>query len=73
MTRTDTPLNDLVHTALQRSPYLAGRNLRFEAEQGRVTLRGVVKTYYQKQIAQEVLRRVDGVQEISNELEVTWT
>lgn len=73
MTRAEPPLEDLVHTALQRSPYLATRNLRFEADQGQVTLRGVVKTYYQKQIAQEILRRVDGVQEIDNQLEVTWT
>jgi osmotically-inducible protein OsmY len=36
-----------------------------------VTLRGVVRTYFQKQMAQEVVRRVDGVDEICNELEVT--
>jgi osmotically-inducible protein OsmY len=69
----DMPLEDRVLSALERNPYLARRNLRFETEQGRVVLRGIVNTYYQKQIAQEVLRRVDGVSEISNELEVCWS
>jgi osmotically-inducible protein OsmY len=66
------PLDDRVLTALERNPYLSNRNLRFETEQGRVTLRGVVKTYFQKQMAQEAIRHVDGVSEIANELEVSW-
>ena len=66
------PLEDRVHGALQRNPHVAGRNLRFEAEEGRITLRGVVQSYYQKQMAQEAIRRVDGVCEIANDLEVAW-
>jgi len=68
----DTPLHDRVCTALEGNPHVGRRNLRFEASQGRVTLRGVVGTYYQKQMAQEAIRHVDGVDEISNELEVSW-
>lgn len=68
----DLPLDDRVLTALERNPYLARRNLRFETQQGRVTLRGVVGTYFQKQMAQEAIRYVDGVDEISNQLEVSW-
>jgi osmotically-inducible protein OsmY len=70
---TDTQLNDHVHHVLSRTPYWAGKNLQVENQGGRITLRGVVGTYYQKQMAQEVLRRVDGVSQISNELEVHWT
>jgi osmotically-inducible protein OsmY len=70
-TEIHSPLTDRVHTALERSPYVCGRTLRFEAEQGRVTLRGVVRSYFQKQMAQEAIRRLDGVREIFNELEVT--
>jgi osmotically-inducible protein OsmY len=70
MPQTEIPLDDRVLTALARNPYLAGRNLRFETEEGRVTLRGVVRTYFQKQMAQESLRRIDGVDQIHNELEV---
>lgn len=65
------PLDHMVSTALTRNPYLSGRSLRFEAESGRVTLRGVVRSWYQKQMAQEALRHVDGIEEIRNELEVS--
>jgi osmotically-inducible protein OsmY len=66
------PLDHRVLTALERNPYLTRRNLRFETEQGRVTLRGVVASYFQKQMAQEAIRNVEGVAEIANELEVSW-
>jgi len=67
---TETMLKDRVHTALEQSPYVAGRRLRCESEHGRITLRGVVQSFFQKQMAQEALRRIEGVQEIQNELEV---
>ncbi len=57
---------------LARSPYLPKNTLRFEAAEGRVVLRGVVKTYFQKQMAQEALRRVSGVKQIDNQVEVDW-
>lgn len=68
----DAPLDDQVLTALRGNPYVAHRNLRFETAEGRVTLRGIVGTYYQKQMAQEAIRHIDGVDEIANELEVCW-
>jgi osmotically-inducible protein OsmY len=68
----DMPLDDRVNTALARNPYLARRNLRFETSAGRVTLLGVVNTYFQKQMAQETLRHIDGVDQIDNKLEVCW-
>ena len=68
----DMPLDDRVLTALEGNPYIARRSLRFETKAGRVTLRGTVATYFQKQMAQEALRHVDGVHEIANELEVCW-
>ena len=66
------PLDDRVFTALERNPYLARRNLRFETSAGRVTLLGVVNTYFQKQMAQETIRHIDGVDQIDNKLEVCW-
>jgi osmotically-inducible protein OsmY len=66
------PLEDRVLSALDQNPYLPPRTLRFETSEGRVTLRGVVTTFFQKQMAQESLRRVPGVAEIANELEVCW-
>jgi osmotically-inducible protein OsmY len=59
-----------VDQALQTNPYVNGRLLRFETEGSRVVLKGNVKSYFQKQMAQEVIRKVAGVEEIENCLEV---
>jgi osmotically-inducible protein OsmY len=59
-----------VDQALQTNPYVNGRLLRFETEGSRVVLQGKVKSYFQKQMAQEVIRKVAGVEEIDNCLEV---
>ncbi len=64
---------EMVTTALDRSPHLNRRTLRFEAAQGKVVLRGTVGSFYQKQMAQEALRCLEGLAEISNELEVSWS
>lgn len=69
----DRTLAHRVHFALERSPHLNGRKLRFETEDGRVTLHGIVPTYYQKQMAQEALLRVEGVSKVENQLQVNWT
>ncbi|MEN6557138.1 MAG: BON domain-containing protein [Thermoguttaceae bacterium] len=68
----ELPLADRVLTALERNPYIARRCLRFENNDVVVTLRGVVNTYFQMQMAHEAVRHVDGVHEIANELEVCW-
>ena len=70
MTNFSPSLADRVDKALITNPYLAGRTLRFETDGGRVTLRGHVGSWYQKQMAQELLRRVEGVELIDNMLEV---
>jgi osmotically-inducible protein OsmY len=64
-------LMERVQSAIQSNPFVANRNLRFETREGRVILRGKVGSYFQKQMAQEALRRVDGVEAIENYLEVT--
>jgi osmotically-inducible protein OsmY len=68
----DIPLDDRVMSALDRNPYLSRRTLRFETQEGRVILRGEVGSFFQKQMAQESLRQIEGIDEISNELEVVW-
>lgn len=73
MASTCTPsLDDRLDQAINTSPHLIGHKLRLEANSGVVVLRGTVKTYFQKQMAQEALRRVDGVQLIDNQLSVDW-
>lgn len=70
--QAEATLENRLGTALAKNPYLARRNVRIEAQQGRVTLKGVVTTYFQKQMAQEALRNIDGVAEIENQLQVDW-
>ena len=65
-------LAERVDSAIATSPFLSGRRLRFETVGGRVVLQGVVGTYFQKQMAQEAIRRIEGVEAIDNCLEVSW-
>ena len=64
-------MDALLHRAAGRvppdTPYV-----RVEAEDGRIVLKGNVKSFFQKQMAQEAVRRVDGVQQIDNLLQVNW-
>ena len=53
-------------------PYVPNRRVSVEAADGRVVLKGNVGSFFQKQMAQEAIRRVDGVELIDNLLEVTW-
>jgi len=69
---SESNLQEQVGLALQCSPYLRNRSLRFETTGGRVVLKGVVRSFFQKQMAQETVRRLDGVEGVENELEVDW-
>jgi osmotically-inducible protein OsmY len=66
-------LDEKVSSALSQNPYVPSRNLRFETSDGRVTLHGQVSSWYQKQMAQETLLRVEGVDGVENRLEVCWS
>jgi osmotically-inducible protein OsmY len=66
------PLFERIHEALTSNPYVPSREVRVEAAEGRVTLKGSVRSFFQKQMAQEAVRRVDGVETIENLLEVNW-
>ncbi len=70
--RNDTTvcLKHRVQDAINQNPYLSRRALSCEALDGRVVLRGRVRSYFQKQMAQESVRRIDGIVSIENCLEV---
>jgi osmotically-inducible protein OsmY len=72
MSTIEKSLDSRILSAIEKHPHLKQRRLRFEHQDGRVVLRGVVNSYYQKQLAQEAIRRVDGVDHIENQLEVEW-
>lgn len=72
-----SPANDLlserVSSALAASPHVPGGKLRVETADGAVRLHGKVSTFFEKQMAQELVRRLDGVDRIENLLQVSWT
>lgn len=66
-------LIDRISKALETNPYLSRRPLRVVSKEGQVVvLEGHVESFFQKQIAQETIRRVDGVRRVENRLVVNW-
>ena len=63
-------LRDIVESVLARSTNFSGKNLRFEVHEDGLVLRGVVRSYYHKQLAQESLKAISGIPRIRNEIEV---
>lgn len=66
------PLNQQIHDTFTLSPYLSQSGLCFQTDEGsgKVILQGKVKSFYQKQMAQEAVREIEGVRVIQNDLEV---
>ena len=63
--------SDLQHR-LQRHPsFRRNRRLVVEQQDNRVVLNGSVPSYYDKQMVQELVRQLDGIEEIINQLTVT--
>jgi osmotically-inducible protein OsmY len=58
------------HSRLRNSGYHALRLVSCDFHEGVLTLRGQVPSFYLKQVAQELIRRLDGAEEINNRLEV---
>jgi len=53
-------------------PLFRRRQICMLGGKGRVVLTGTVASYYEKQVAQEFVRRCDGVKHIDNRLEVAY-
>jgi osmotically-inducible protein OsmY len=69
---TEQRLQERIQNAISSNPYLPGKRVCCRTDSGRVTLSGKVSSYFQKQMAQEAVRRLDGVRRIENLLEVSW-
>jgi osmotically-inducible protein OsmY len=65
-------LPERVDTALAECPHVRAGQVSSKTEQQRVLLTGRVNSYFAKQMVQETVRRLDGVQQIDNQLEVHW-
>lgn len=68
----DAALVDRAQSALDSNPHVPRRRVRLEANDGRLVLRGAVRSFFQKQMAQEALRTFEATHEIDNQLEVHW-
>ena len=76
-TEPDTPtripqtgLKELAERCLHSNPYLALNNISCELLDGVLVLRGCLPTYYIKQIAQEAVAPLEGVERIDNQIQV---
>ena len=58
------------HSRLRKSGYHELHLVSCDFHEGVLTLRGRVSSFYLKQIAQELIRRLKGVEEVNNRLEV---
>ena len=63
-------LQHRVHFALAQMPYVACEQISYQIVDKEVVLPGPVRTYYQKQMAQESLRKINGIRRVRNELSV---
>lgn len=68
--RPQFDLSTRIRTTLARGTHFLGRTLSVELHGEDVVLSGVVDTYYQKQLAQESIRDIDGIGRIHNEIRV---
>lgn len=65
-------LKDRVELALSRTGYQALRKVTVQACRGSVSLHGQVPSWYLKQVAQEHAMSVDGVERLTNDIQVLW-
>ena len=71
LTVMDAPtIAEVAMERLRDSPYNAMRQISCECKHGILFLRGRLFSFYEKQVAQETVARIDGVTQVVNEVEV---
>jgi osmotically-inducible protein OsmY len=65
-----TDLAEWAEGRLRSNAYLALKNISCEVEDGVLTLRGCLPSYYLKQVAQETLAPLEGLAQIDNQIAV---
>lgn len=58
--------------AIGHHPHLLKNRLHIDIQAGRVRLQGNVDSFFEKQMAQEAIRNIVGIDGIDNELQVVW-
>jgi osmotically-inducible protein OsmY len=67
---TTVNVAERAESELRRNAYVALKNISCEYRDGVLILNGCLPTYYLKQVAQEAIARVDGVQRVENRIAV---
>ncbi len=73
MNRPTSRLLDVTDTAkerLRRSPYIPVRSLSCEFDRGVLRLQGRLSSFYYKQLAQETVAGLSGVEQVVNDVVV---
>jgi hypothetical protein len=60
----------LAEALLRGNPYLALRSVSCDCRGGVLVLRGCLPSYYLKQVAQEAVARLPGVQAVDNQIQI---
>ena len=63
-------LGHRVHLTMQRLGYTDLQNVRCIANNGHVHLRGTLKSFYLKQVAQSIAMKTPGVRKVTNDIAV---
>jgi osmotically-inducible protein OsmY len=69
-TTDDLTIKGSITQALERDPYLNRRDVKVTVDNGEVTLRGSVDTYFEKAHADDIAAGIDGVITVHNNLDV---
>lgn len=64
------PISDRCHDRLQAAGYAELRHLQCSPTSDGVILEGFVSSFFNKQLAQEAIRSIEGVGRVSNRVEV---
>jgi osmotically-inducible protein OsmY len=67
------PLLHRIDRAIRCNPHAIRSRVFLESTNGKITLRGKVDSFYQKQMIQESLRHIEGIEGIANLIEVEET
>jgi osmotically-inducible protein OsmY len=68
----DGSILDGASCRLRRSGYHQLRRITFDFHEGVLTLRGIVSSFFLKQLAHALVANVEGVDEVANRLEVRY-
>ncbi len=65
-------IHDQIENAVILCPHLNQSGIQVRTHGNRVKISGKVGSFFEKQMAQEAVRRVVGVEHIENDLQVKW-